>query len=174
MRWITARNLDTWGSALQARTLLPTLVGDLILASISEISHFRFPGGDKGQVRGFDGVVEINADSPFIPNGRSIWEFGVSGDATTKADKDYGKRTKEVSEEDRKNLTFVFVTVRTWDNPQKKLDAWVAEKAKLGEWKGVRYVDGAQLETWLDTHPSVAAQWASTVLGAPLQTVTCP
>lgn len=169
MKWITAQNLATWGGALQARTMLPALVGDLILASVSEISHFRFPGGDKGQVRGFDGVVEINASSPFIPKGRSIWEFGVSADATSKADKDYAKRTNEVAKADRQNLTFVFVSLRTWDNPQKKLDKWVADKVKLGDWKDVRYVDGSQLESWLDLNPAVSAGWAGAILGAPLQ-----
>jgi hypothetical protein len=57
------------------------MVADLIRASAGDISNIRFPNGDKGQVRGFDGVLEAAGVTPYVPDGSSIWEFGVNADA---------------------------------------------------------------------------------------------
>lgn len=160
MKWITATNLEQWAETLQARTVFPGLVADLIRASASEISAIRFPNGDKGQVRGFDGVLEAVGVSPYVPDGNSIWEFGVTGDVVGKADGDYTKRTKEVDAAVRANTTFVFVTPRTWDNPKKKIADWLKVKRDLGEWKGVEYFDGVAVEEWLSAHPAVASRYA--------------
>jgi hypothetical protein len=82
-----------------------------------------------------------------------------------KANSDYQKRVKQVSPEERANITFVFVTLQTWDSPRQKLQDWESGKRKRNEWKDVRYIDGMKLEHWLDEHPAVAAQYARTVLG---------
>lgn len=160
MKWITALELQHWADTLQARNVFPGLIADLIQAAAPSITSFRFPNGDKGQVRGFDGLLEAEIVSPFIPDGKSIWEFGVSADAQAKADGDYAKRTKEVSEADRMESTFVFVTPRAWNNQNLKLPEWIAEKEAKNQWKNVVYIDGSMLEHWLDQHPAVAARYA--------------
>jgi hypothetical protein len=159
VKWIRALDLQRWSEAIQARTSLPEMVADLIRASSQDIGSFRFPSGDKGQVRGFDGRLESRGAPPFVPEGRSIWEFGVS-DGVAKAEKDYRKRTKEVPEEERKKTVFVFATLQTWDNPKQKLDEWISEKRQLGEWKDVVYLDGVALEHWLERNPAVSARFA--------------
>lgn len=78
MKWITALDLDQWADTLAARVDFPGMVGDLIRASVANISDFRFPSGDKGQVRGFDAVLDAESNYPFIPDGESVWEFGVT------------------------------------------------------------------------------------------------
>ena len=78
MKWITALDLQKWADTLQARAILPELVGDLIRASASELQSFRFLSGDKSQVRGFDGRLSAIGAPPFVPDGDSIWEFGVA------------------------------------------------------------------------------------------------
>jgi hypothetical protein len=57
-------------------------------------------------------------------------------------------------------MAFVFVTPRTWDNSRRKLEDWLKEKRDRKEWKQVEYIDGVSLESWLDSHPAVAARYA--------------
>lgn len=160
MRWITARNLEQWADTLQARTVFPALIADLIRSTAPGITGIRFPSGDKGQVRGFDGILEAIGAPPYVPDGPSIWEFGVNQGAAAKANGDYQKRTDEVEAGKRKETTFVFVTPRTWDNPKEKLADWVETKRKLGEWKSVEYIDGSMVEDWLALCPAVAARYS--------------
>jgi hypothetical protein len=101
MRWITALNLQQWADTLAARNAFPGMVADLIRASARDISNIRFPNGDKGQVRGFDGVLEAAGVPPYVPDGLSIWEFGVNAGAAAKAESDFEKRTKEVDKAKR-------------------------------------------------------------------------
>ena len=160
MRWITALNLQQWADTLSARNVFPGMIADLIRASARNISNIRFPNGDKGQVRGFDGILEAVGVQPYVPDGLSIWEFGVNASAASKAESDFNKRTKEMDKVKRMEMTFVFVSPRTWDNPQKKLADWVDDKKKLGEWKDVLYLDGSMVEDWLCSAPAVAAKYA--------------
>jgi hypothetical protein len=111
-------------------------------------------------VRGFDGVLDATGAPPYVPDGSSVWEFGVTEGAAAKATADYKKRTDEVHGEKRKETTFVFVTPRTWDKPKEKLADWVDAKRKLGEWKGVEYIDGSMVEDWLAVCPAVAARYS--------------
>jgi hypothetical protein len=164
LKWISARDLEQWSKVISARDVLPAMVADLIRASAQDIASFRFLSDDKGQVRGFDGHLEAAGSPRFVPDGVSIWEFGVS-EGVRKANSDYQKRVKQVSPEERANITFVFVTLQTWDSPRQKLQDWESGKRKRNEWKDVRYIDGMKLEHWLDEHPAVAAQYARTVLG---------
>lgn len=164
MKWISATDLGRWGETIPARTELPGLVGDLIRGTASDIAAYRFPTGDKGQVRGFDGLLEAAGGSSFVPAGRSIWEFGATKSQAKKFADDIKKRTEQVDDAERANTTFVFVTPQTWDNPSLKLeDALKPYREKCG-WKDILYVDGAQLETWLQEAPAVAATHARRTL----------
>lgn len=96
MKWITALDLQHWADTLQARNAFPGLIADLVRAEAPDISSIRFPSGDKGQVRGFDGHLDANVGSPYVPDGKSIWEFGVNAAGAAKADGDYTKRTGEI------------------------------------------------------------------------------
>jgi hypothetical protein len=165
MKWITALKLDQWADTIGARTSFPAMIGDLIRASAQDIDAFRFPSGDKGQVRGFDGALVASPVPPFVPGGSSVWEFGVTAKPAEKAEKDYAKRVAELAPSERSNMTFVFVSPRTWDNPKKKLPDWIQEKKALQDWADVRYIDGVGVEAWLDLHPAVAARYARFELG---------
>lgn len=160
MKWITIDQLDVWASSLPARTDLPELVADLIRASAATISDIRFPSGGKGQVRGFDGWLDAVGVPPYVPDGKSVWEFGVSGATGTKLTADYDKRTTKVPAVDRKDLTLVLVTPFTWDDPQVTVVDWVKAKNSAKAWKDVRLLEGPHLVNWLEDRPSVAARWA--------------
>ena len=165
MKWISALNLEQWADRIGAREEFPELVRDLITASANDISEVRIPGGDKGQVHGFDGWLEAGGMPPFVPAGRSIWEFGVSANPAGKFESDYDKRVKEIPAAKRQQITFVFVTPRTWDNPRKKLPDFVEEYRNRADFSTVHYYDGVQLEDWLQRCAAVGARYARTVLG---------
>ncbi len=162
MKWLTALMLEQWAEKLNAKADFPEVILDLVRASAGNSSSYRFPHGDRGQVRGFDGVLECEDGNSFVPAGRSIWEFGLDKDYQSKADGEYKKRTDELAlkQEDRKKMTFVFVTPRTWNKAKLKLHDWVNKKKRLNEWGDVKYIDGVQIEHWLDEHPAVAARYA--------------
>lgn len=164
MKWITANDLSQWADTIPAKDTFPEMIGDLVRASSLKIESFRFPSGDMGQVRGFDGYLEAEGSPPYVPDGSSIWELGVGRDLIPKANSDYQKRTKETPENIRQNTTFVFATPRTWNQAKIKLIDWEHEKQKLGEWKSVKYFDGSILENWLDEHPAVASRYARETL----------
>jgi hypothetical protein len=159
MRWVTASDLENWARTLSSEVELPKIVSDLIRASVQDIATIRFPNGDKGRVRGFDGHLVSQASGLYVPIGTSFWEFGTDHNYKAKAKRDFDKRTKQISPEERANSTFVFVSPWTWDSsdPKNKLEDWVAARKTEGSWKDVRYVDGSALEAWFDHCPAAAA-----------------
>lgn len=167
MLWINQTDLKNWAGRIGAREVFPVIIRDLILASasdIGDIKHMRFPGGESSQVRGYDGDLTIAVGSTYVPIGRSIWEFGVGADAVEKFKGDYAKRALGMGKEERAQTTFVFVTPRNWDNPRKKLPDYLKQFNDKKEFKDVRFIDGAALETWLGLHGAVGAKYARTVL----------
>jgi len=78
MKRITAFHLQEWARRTTAKVQFPELVADLIRATATDIGALRFPGGEKGYIRGFDGVLQTStATGPFVPKNESFWEFGL-------------------------------------------------------------------------------------------------
>src|SRR5712692_3745375 len=152
MKIVTAQHLHAWANTLTAKEELPGIVGSLIRASCPSLQSYRFPSGGASQTHGFDGVAEVIEGNVFVPMGRSIWELGAGKDYKTKAGKDYDKRTKELSAEERSKHTFIFVTPRIWDTG---LEQWQQERSGDG-WLKVQVLDAISLEHWLADHPAVA------------------
>ncbi|MCG3646517.1 hypothetical protein [Pseudomonas putida] len=169
MKWINALELGQWADTLQGRDKVPELVAGLIWATSTRVHRLRFLHGDMGQVRGFDGYLNAEANSPFVPDGKSIWEFGTNGAGKAKAEDDYTKRTEEIDAAVRAECTLVIVSPRTWDTPKVKVEDWLDEKNELNEWKRVVYLDGPLLEDWLAQSPAVASRWARSVFRRPPQ-----
>lgn len=159
MRWISALELEGWAQTKNSEIDLPGVVSDLIRASVNDISDLRFPSGDKGQVRGFDGILICQTGKGFVPKGKSIWEFGTNRDYKTKASSDFEKRSGEVSAEIQRETTYVFVSPWTWDSSKKdnKLEDFVDAQKAAHEWLNVIYIDGSKLQTWFESCPAVAA-----------------
>jgi hypothetical protein len=164
MQWIDENGLATWAKRLDARAFLPDMIADLIRASISDATRFRFPGGDAGQVRGWDGSLETLEAISFVPAGKSKWEFG-SGAGATKASADYNKRTGKTEPAEMAENTLVLVNLEKWDTPRELLTKWENDRRAENKWKDVRYLDAVELVHWLDLHPAVAALYAREVLG---------
>ena len=157
---ITARNISAWSEQIHARAELPALLRRLVNSTGDSLAKVDFPAFDNSQRPGWDGYVSTNSTTPWIPRGESGWEFGCNRNSAQKAEDDYSARTGSIAPEERKAITFVFVTPRNW--PGK--DEWVKAKRKTGAWKDVRAYDASDLEQWLEQ--SVATQaWFAGKLG---------
>jgi hypothetical protein len=174
MRWITASQLETWARTVGSRTKLSEMISDLIRATADDINAIRIPSGDKGQVRGFDGRLFSVRDYLNVPAGESIWELSTEKEYKEKAQKEFEKRTHEVSEAEQRTTTLVLVTAWTWDSsdPKNKVEDWVAERKSQSAWKDIKFIDGSALQTWLECCPAVAAWHAARTLSlAPVEGV---
>ena len=144
---VKAEQIETWAGTIDARDHLPVLLRGLIHSTGRDFRRVDFPGFDNAQRHGWDGWVEAEAATPWIPAGRSGWECSVSQDPRAKAEGDYHARLNMLTPAERADCTFVFVIARNW--PAK--NEWAETKDRLGEWKAVRAYDASDLEQWLET-----------------------
>lgn len=150
---IKARQIEDWAdSQIEARSHLPVLLRKLVHSTGSGLRQVDFPGYDNGQRKGADGFVEAGAATPWVPEGRSYWEFGTDQNPATKARDDYGARLKSIDADERAASAFIFVTPRNWNGKT----AWEKMMNDAGDWKAVRAFDASDLEQWLEQ--SVPAQ----------------
>lgn len=164
MRWISTNDLSAWAGTMGGRNAFPGLIADLIRASVVDIADFRFPNGEAGQLRGFDGWLECIGSPPYVPKGLSIWELGTNDDIASKLKSDYEKRAAEVDKDTRKKTTFVFVTPHSWNHPTIKwpdLEREYREKKAFAE---VKIIEGSQLQDWIELRGAVGARYAREVL----------
>jgi hypothetical protein len=162
---VDARDLERWATSRRAQEQLPALVRRLIHATTSTATHIGLPAGDAVQQGGYDGVVVLNEPHHAVPDGMSIWEFGVSANPKKKATEDYEKRkasqpVSEIGPVDAASTTFVFVTPRRWNAKAK----WAEDGRAEGVFQDVRVLDADDLEAWLEQAPAVHV-WLSTQLG---------
>src|SRR5262249_55628854 len=122
--WVTAKHLEDWAGTQDARNTLPQLVRRLIRATPGGAVRLEAPAGEQTQRPGWDGLVEADGDSEFVPVGVSAWEMGVDKDPKKKAESDFAKRQKKSPGVTKRKSSFVFVTPRKW---QKKAE-WVTAK----------------------------------------------
>ena len=162
---IKARQIADWAAGnIQARECLPVLLRRLIHSAGRELRRVDFPGYDNAQRHGWDGWVEADAASPWVPEGTSGWEFGVDKRPSAKAERDYQARLHALSGAQRAECTFVFVTPRNWEGKAQ----WVRSKEAAADWKAVRALDASDLEQWLET--TIAPRiWLADELGIPTE-----
>ena len=161
---IKAGQIEDWAERnIDARHLLPVLLRKLIHSTGHELRQVDFPGYDNAERKGWDGRIEADAATPWIPEGKSRWEFGTNRNSKSKAESDYVARLGSVSPAERAECTFVFVTPRNWPG---KID-WAKGKSTEGGWKAVRALDASDLEQWLEE--SIPAQvWLAEQLAMPV------
>ena len=143
---ITARQIDNWADRLDARQMLPVLLRRLIHSTGRELRQVDFPGYDNAERKGWDGLTEAGAATPWILEGLSCWEFGTNRNPGKKAAMDYVARVRSVSPEERQEYVFVFVTPRNWPGKTK----WARRKQGEKIWRTVRAYDASDLEQWLE------------------------
>lgn len=159
---IKAKSIHDWADGIEARRLLPVLLRILVHSTGRDLRRVDFPGYDNAERKGWDGTVEADTATPWLPGGTSGWEFGTDRDPRRKADHDYAARIRSISPADREEIAFVFVTPRNW--PGKT--AWVDARREEGEWRDVRALDASDLEQWLE-HAVPAQMWMAEQLELP-------
>lgn len=161
---ITATQIDAWADKIETRSLLPVLIRRLVNTTNRSITASNFPAYDESQKKGWDGTVEAETATPWVPIGKSGWEFGCNKEPGAKANKDYNNRTKPsvTPTSVQKQTKFVFVTPRKW--PGK--DSWLKKKKAEQKWKDILAFDAGDLEQWIEL--SISTQvWLAEQLGIP-------
>ncbi len=129
---IKANDIEGWVSHnIPSRTRLAVFLRTLVHSTGRGLTKVDFPGNDDAERAGWDGFVEASEGTPWVPAGRSGWEFGTNEDPKAKADGDFEKSVKGLDKKDREGMTFVFVTPRRW-----------SEKADWVDQEGERTLEG--------------------------------
>ena len=168
MQWITQDALNNWTeqNPQKAEGLIPELVAKLILASCANIKQFYFPYGTSVNYPGYDGKVQSDGFSAFVPPGVSVWEVGTNKNTLAKFNEDYKKRTEAPEGVTTIDTSFIFVTPRKWNNKKTIYDV-EDECNKQGIWEKVIILDAGKLALWLEKCPPVAA-WLANEMGQPI------
>ena len=148
---IHATDIEDWASKnpREMQGLLPELVSNLIKESlVNESYELNFPHGDKIYMDGYDGFLKVSGVvSQFVPDGKSIWELGATTKTSTqKICDDYHKRDTQVSIEQKKDNTFILVTLKSFS--MQSVDK-IKNNIGGGAWKEVRIYTANTLADWL-------------------------
>ena len=101
---ITATQIAAWADKSDSRAQLPALLRKLVTTTGVNLSKMDFPAYDNAQRHGWDGQVETDTATPWIPSGASGWEFGCNQDPKRKAEDDYDARVRSVAVAERREL----------------------------------------------------------------------
>jgi len=159
MDWIDSSHIANWANNRDAQDQLPLLIRKLVYASV-DVKEIDIPAGSSVSTGGWDGIVSTEDEHPYVPVGRSAWEFGVGLDPKSKANSDYEKRKKNPLGVEPNSTHFRFVSPRAFI----KNSEWSDEKSQEHFWQSVKAYNANDLESWLNTCPSVA-KWFSSKIG---------
>ena len=152
---IDRRYFERWADTPDAKAGTAELVLQLVLNTLpNDGSSFDIPIGSATYLGGWDGLVNSVIPHNYIPQGKSGWEFGARNDYENKATTDYNKRTQAFSDDERKEMTFVFVTPYHWSNK----DNWVSTRKAQAKWKNILVYDSEDLSQWIYDLP-VVTEW---------------
>lgn len=161
MKLVTRDDIERWAERIDSKGDLPYLMSRLVRATTPASTQANFPSGSAAYIGGWDGEVNCQEDTPYIPKGISLYEFGTEADSKGKADDDYDKRKANSLGYNPKESVFIFVTPRFW----KMKDKWVKAKQAEGFWKDVRVYDSSNLEQWFDI-ALATSRWFSSRVGS--------
>lgn len=157
MKLVTREHIERWADTTFSKAALPYLISRLVRATTPSSTKANLPSGSATYIGGWDGIVNCEVETLFVPKGNSLWEFGTSSDCKSKAEKDYEKRKNNPIGFPPSDSVFIFVTPRFWKN---KVD-WVAAKKAENHWKDVIVYDAVDIEQWLDIALSVSRWFAA-------------
>ena len=166
-----AKEIANWAdnNTPDATHQFPRLLSRLILATAQDISSIEMASGSSVWRPGYDGLLEVTEGNPWVPSGKSAWEFGVGNDPQRKATDDYKERTNNTRGIDRKLAAFVFVTPRVWNGKED----WINARREEGNWTDVCAYDATDLVIWLSQAPGVADWFARLIRPWPERGFAC-
>lgn len=160
---VTASDLSEYANTRESQHVVPELVYHLVDQANPTLC--RIPHGTAVNQPGWDGKVEITTRyRSYIPAGTSYWEITTSRHPKNEATCNFRKRSKALSQEDRADAVFVFVTPRTalagrWSEPEQS--RWIAQAQSEYAWGDIRILDATQLAAWLQGFPALG-RWLAT------------
>ena len=160
MKLVTRDDIENWADTAFSKNDLPYLISMLVRATTPKSTQINFPSGSATYIGGWDGKVVCQENTPYVPQGISLYEFGTQSDSKGKADDDYEKRKNDTLGYNPKDCVFTFVTPRLWS----KKDEWVLVKQAENFWKVVKVYDSIDLEQWLEIAEYVL-RWFADYLG---------
>lgn len=164
---VSASDLDHYASIRNSQAVIPELIYLLVKQSVPPPTLCRIPYGDAVNQTGWDGHVKIGEGFlEFVPSGTSYWEIGTGANPQAKATKEFEKRTGKLTDEERSDAIFVFVTPRSsasggWSKP--KQEEWLKQRKGKG-WKCIRIIDGVKLADWVREFPAIG-RWVAKKMG---------
>jgi hypothetical protein len=161
----TVSDLVQWAARIEGRYDLPDLIRRLVLAT-SNPKFIEFRAQEGAGYAGWDGRVETDSESNFVPAGPSGWEMGAGEDPGAKATNDYRKRTGDPDPFNAAQTAFVFCTPRRWAGKK----GWTDERRSEAVWREVRAYDADDLILWLSSAHGVHV-WFSLKIGKPIEHV---
>ena len=126
--------MRSWADRLDARYGLPELVCRLVKETSGGPVDARFDTDEGVDVGGFDGTVQAEAGSRWVPIGCSVWEVSTQRSVGTKADADYENRREAPSGWSMPETTYVAVSLRAWQ----RRGQWAELRTGDGRWREVR------------------------------------
>lgn len=157
MKLVTRDNLESWADTTFSKAVLPYLISRLVRATTPASTKANLPSGSATYIGGWDGIVNCETETAYVPQGTSLWELGTNSNCKGKADSDYDKRKTNPIGFTPSDSVFIFVTPRLWT----KKDKWIEAKKAENYWKDVKVYDSVDLEQWLDNALSVTRWFAS-------------
>jgi len=164
MRLITRDDIESWVERFDAKGFFPILMAKLVRATTPPNTQVDFPSGSAVFIGGWDGVVNCEEKTSYVPEGISLWEFGTEERPANQAERNYAKRTADPLGHDISKRTFVFVTGRVWAGK----NDWQREKIAEGKWKHVEVYDSSDIEQWLEIAEYVLRWFADYLRKAPI------
>ncbi len=159
---VQAGDLARYADTRASQAVIPELVFHLVQQSVPDATVCRIPYGDMINQTGWDGLVESESGYPvYVPKGRSYWEIGTGTNPQSKANKDIKKRTIKLTDLERANSSFIFVTPHLWREPEQT--EWINRQENQG-WKRIQIIDGVKLADWLREFPALG-RWIAKKVG---------
>lgn len=159
MKSIDRSEIEAWGKRQESKGDFPLLMAKLIFETTPRSTFFEIPSGSAVFLDGWDGFVKCEIVTGNVPEGISLWECKTNGGKTL-ADSDYEKRKQNSLGYKQSDVTFIFVTSKTWKGKKK----WVEERLKENVWKDVRVYDAINLSNWINI-TEISLKWLSAQLG---------
>ena len=111
---VTANDLNRYSDTRDSEAVIPELIYLLVKQCVPRPQVCRIPYGDAVNQPGWDGIVEIEESFlEFVPEGKSYWEIGTGRKPQNKATKVFRERTEAITDAERSQASFVFVTSRS-------------------------------------------------------------
>ncbi|AGY82761.1 hypothetical protein [Carnobacterium inhibens] len=169
---ITPEKLDSWSTeySRRAQEILPEIVARLVLSSFNQIKDFNFPYGKGIQFPGYDGYLNVDESTNYVPKGVSVFEFGTNENILDKFNGDIKKRSENPLKIIKETTNFIFVSSKIWSHRISIPDKIIETKGKYN-WKEIKIIDAQLLCLWLDENPSVSI-WLSELINGSISGIS--